>query len=67
MGVLDGHGMDADAPEGNAPEFAGSTLDVARTIGAPVVLVIDAWAMGETAAAAALGIKQLDHSRASSV
>jgi len=62
MGVLDGHGMSPDAPAGNAPEFAGSTLEVARIIGAPVVLVIDAWAMGETAAAAALGIKQLDSS-----
>ena len=62
MGVLDGHGMDVDAPEATTPEFAGSTLEVARIIGAPVVLVIDAWAMGETAAAAALGIKQLDRS-----
>ncbi|MGA8362173.1 MAG: cobyrinate a,c-diamide synthase [Candidatus Dormiibacterota bacterium] len=60
MGVLDGHGMAADAPASNAREFPGSTLDVARIISAPVVLVVDAWAMGETAAAAVLGIKQLD-------
>jgi cobyrinic acid a,c-diamide synthase len=62
MGVLDGHGMAADETLGRVPHFAGSTLEVARIIGAPVVLVIDAWAMGETAAAAALGIKQLDRS-----
>ena len=60
MGVLDGHGMAADTPPSKAREFPGSTLDVARIISAPVVLVVDAWAMGETAAAAALGIKQLD-------
>jgi cobyrinic acid a,c-diamide synthase len=62
MGLLDGHGMAAETPAGAMPEFAGSTLEVARMIGAPIVLVIDAWAMGETAAAAALGIKQLDRS-----
>jgi cobyrinic acid a,c-diamide synthase len=62
MGLLDGHGMATDAPAGAVPEFAGSTLEVARLIGAPVVLVIDAWAMGETSAAAVLGIKQLDRS-----
>jgi cobyrinic acid a,c-diamide synthase len=60
MGVLDGHGMAAETPATSAPEFPGSTLEVARIIAAPVVLVVDAWAMGETAAAAALGIKQLD-------
>lgn len=62
MGLLDGHGMAADTSVTNAPEFAGSTLEVARIIAAPVVLVIDAWAMGETSAAAVLGIKQLDRS-----
>jgi cobyrinic acid a,c-diamide synthase len=61
MGLLDGHGMPPDATKGT-PEFAGSTLEVARLIAAPVVLVIDAWAMGETSAAAVLGIKQLDRS-----
>ncbi|HVC42873.1 MAG TPA: cobyrinate a,c-diamide synthase [Candidatus Saccharimonadales bacterium] len=60
MGVLDGHGMAAETPATNPPEFPGSTLEVARIISAPVVLVVDAWAMGETAAAAALGIKELD-------
>jgi cobyrinic acid a,c-diamide synthase len=62
MGLLDGHGMAADTSIGSVPEFAGSTLEVARLIAAPVVLVIDAWAMGETSAAAVLGIKQLDRS-----
>ena len=60
MGVLDGHGMAPEDSASSAPEFPGSTLEVARIIAAPLVLVVDAWAMGETAAAAALGIKQLD-------
>lgn len=59
MGLLDGHGMPADRAA-SPTDFPGSTLEVARIIGAPVVLVVDAWAMGETAAAAVLGIKQLD-------
>jgi cobyrinic acid a,c-diamide synthase len=59
MGLLDGHGMPADRAA-SLIDFPGSTLEVARIIAAPVVLVVDAWAMGETAAAAALGIKQLD-------
>jgi len=62
MGVLDGHGMAPETVMGAVPQFPGSTLEVARIIGAPIVLVVDAWAMGETAAAAALGIKQLDSS-----
>jgi cobyrinic acid a,c-diamide synthase len=62
MGVLDGHGMAAETAPSSGPEFPGSTLEVARIIAAPLVLVIDAWAMGETAAAAALGIRQLDAS-----
>ena len=61
MGLLDGHGMPADRAA-SSTDFPGSTLEVARIIAAPVVLVVDAWAMGETAAAAALGIKQLDSS-----
>jgi cobyrinic acid a,c-diamide synthase len=65
MGILDGHGMAPEDSASSSPEFPGSTLEVARIIAAPVVLVVDAWAMGETAAAAALGIKQLD--RAGSV
>jgi len=59
MGVLDGHGMSADLTA-STTDFPGSTLEVAHIIGAPVVLVVDAWETGETAAAAALGIKQLD-------
>lgn len=59
MGVLDGHGMSTD-PTVRTTDFPGSTLEVAHIIGAPVVLVVDAWETGETAAAAALGIKQLD-------
>ena len=59
MGLLDGHGMAAEQPA-SITDFPGSTLEVARIIAAPVVLVVDAWATGETAAAAALGIKQLD-------
>jgi cobyrinic acid a,c-diamide synthase len=62
MGLLDGHGMVPDSPTETSTEFPGSTLEVARVIAAPVVLVIDAWAMSETAAAAVLGIKQLDTS-----
>jgi cobyrinic acid a,c-diamide synthase len=62
MGLLDGHGMVPDSPTETQSDFPGSTLEVARIIAAPVVLVIDAWAMGETAAAAVLGIKQLDTS-----
>jgi len=62
MGLLDGHGMVPDVPTAEQPDFPGSTLEVACIIAAPVVLVIDAWAIGETAAAAALGIRQLDSS-----
>ena len=60
MGVLDGHGMAAETSPSTMVGFPGSTLEVAGIIAAPVVLVVDAWAMGETAAAAALGIKHLD-------
>ena len=61
MGVLDGHGMAPETAPPSGSMFPGSTLEVARIIAAPLVLVVDAWAMGETAAAAALGIKQLDN------
>jgi len=30
MGLLDGHGMTTETPAGGVPEFAGSTLEVAR-------------------------------------
>ena len=60
MGLFDGHGMPMDGDSTTAGNFPGSTADVARIAGAPVILVIDAGSMGETAAAVALGIKQLD-------
>lgn len=61
MGFYDGHGMAAEGDPANASgTFPGSTADVARLIGAPAILVLDAEGMGETAAAVALGIKQLD-------
>jgi cobyrinic acid a,c-diamide synthase len=47
MGLFDGRGGTTE----------GSTADVARTIKAPVVLVIDVSSMGESAAAVALGFK----------
>src|SRR5579864_1844452 len=54
-GLYDGHGKgDTGSP---STAFPGSTAEVARLIAAPVVLVLDAWYMGETAAAIALGIK----------
>lgn len=60
MGIFDGHGLSAGSSSGLS-DFPGSTAEVARLIAAPVVLVFDAWATGETIAAVALGIKQLDH------
>jgi cobyrinic acid a,c-diamide synthase len=60
MGIYDGHGMSPDQGPTAAGQFPGSTAEVARLIAAPVLLVIDAGAMGETAAAIALGVKQLD-------
>jgi len=60
MGVFDGHGSSVDLGVTSMRSFPGSSAEVARLIAAPVVLVIDAWSMGETAAAIALGIKQLD-------
>src|SRR5437870_4798465 len=60
MGIFDGHGMSGETPAPATGNFPGSTAEVARLIAAPVVLVLDAWNMGETAAAVALGIKQLD-------
>jgi cobyrinic acid a,c-diamide synthase len=60
MGIFDGHGMSGESKPGATAAFPGSTAEVARLIAAPVVLVLDAWTMSETAAAVALGIKQLD-------
>jgi len=61
MGIFDGHGLSGDASTAGTAAFPGSTAEVAQLIAAPVVVVFDAWAMGETIAAVALGIKQLDH------
>ena len=47
-------------PTVESTRFPGSTLDVARIISAPVVLVVDAWAMGETAAAPRSASSSLD-------
>lgn len=55
-GLFDGHGLALDAEH----PFPGSTAEVGHLVGAPVVLVLDVSSMAETAAAAALGIKELD-------
>src|SRR5262249_28387374 len=39
---------------------AGSTAQVAKWLGAPVVLVLDAWALARSAGAIALGFERLD-------
>lgn len=57
-GIFDGHGGDSPG----SGDFPGSTASLARLIGAPVVLVIDVGDSAETAAALALGVKQLDPS-----
>ncbi len=59
-GIFDGHGMGGDAGSQLPRSFPGSTAEVARLIAAPVLLVLDAGSVGETAAAIALGVKQLD-------
>ncbi len=60
MGIFDGHGQALDHDTMAPRSFPGSTAEVAKLIASPIVLVLDAWGMGETAAAAVLGIKQLD-------
>jgi cobyrinic acid a,c-diamide synthase len=61
MGVFDGHGLSPDeARTAGSYPFPGSTAEVARLADSPVVLVLDVTAMGETAAAVALGVRQLD-------
>jgi len=56
MGLFDTHGLrDENAPH----DFPGSTAEVAELIGAPVILVLDVSGMGETAAAVALGLRQM--------
>jgi cobyrinic acid a,c-diamide synthase len=59
MGIFDGHGGGDGAGSG-AGRFPGSTAELARLIGSPVVLVIDVADSAETAAAVALGVRQLD-------
>ena len=61
MGIFDGHGLSPDeARASGAYPFPGSTAEVARVAQSPVVLVLDVTAMGETAAAVVLGVRQLD-------
>ncbi len=60
MGVFDGHGGADDAGGPPAARFPGSTAELARLLGAPVVLVIDVAGTAETAAAVALGVRRLD-------
>ena len=59
MGIFDGHGGAGSAQPGPVL-FPGSTAELARLIGAPVVLVVDVANLAETAAAVALGVRQLD-------
>jgi cobyrinic acid a,c-diamide synthase len=46
--------------DGKADNAAGSTAEVSKVIGSPVVLVIDCARMGESAGAIAFGYKHLD-------
>ncbi|MDQ6837632.1 MAG: cobyrinate a,c-diamide synthase, partial [Actinomycetota bacterium] len=59
MGIFDGHGG-ADSAQPAAVRFPGSTAELARLIGSPVVLVVDVANLAETAAAVALGVRELD-------
>ena len=58
MGLFDG--TDPGAGEGAGDPGFGSTAHVAGLLGAPVVLVIDAAAMGRSVAAAAAGFARFD-------
>jgi len=61
MGVFDGHGLSSEeARASGSYPFPGSTAEVARLADSPVVLVLNVTSMGETAAAVALGVRQLD-------
>lgn len=60
MGIFDGHGLAPDESRGGPSQFPGSTAEAARIARCPVILVLDVTAMAETAAAVALGIRQLD-------
>jgi cobyrinic acid a,c-diamide synthase len=59
-GIFDGHGGGGEAGTPGAGPFPGSTAELARLIGSPVVLVVDVSSSAETAAAVALGVRQLD-------
>src|SRR5207302_2331420 len=61
MGLFDGHGLSPeDARATGAYPFPGSTAEAARIARCPVVLVLNVTLMAETAAAVALGVRQLD-------
>jgi cobyrinic acid a,c-diamide synthase len=60
LGIFDGHGTPPASSAEATGAFPGSTAALARLIGAPVVLVVDIGDSAETAAAIALGVKQLD-------
>lgn len=51
MGLYDGYNSTSDL---------GSTAEVAKLLQAPVVLIIDAWAMARSAAAVVLGFQRFD-------
>jgi cobyrinic acid a,c-diamide synthase len=59
-GIFDGHGGPQGGDSAAPGNFPGSTAELARLIGAPVVLVIDVGDSAETSAALALGVRQLD-------
>jgi cobyrinic acid a,c-diamide synthase len=59
-GIFDGHGGLADSTDPEPERFPGSTAELARLIGSPVVLVVDVDRSAETAAAVALGVRRLD-------
>lgn len=51
MGCFDGRGASSDE---------GSTAEIAKWLGAPAVLVVDAWAMARSAGAIVLGFERFD-------
>ncbi|MFN2568137.1 MAG: cobyrinate a,c-diamide synthase [Candidatus Dormibacteria bacterium] len=59
-GLFDGHGCGPEARLPGAHSLTGSSAEVAHLLDAPVVLVLDVATMGETAAAVALGVRNLD-------
>ena len=59
-GLYDSHGVRGAESAGVPYAFPGSSAEVARVARCPVILVLDVGGMGETAAALALGVRQLD-------